>query len=318
MAPRLVDRIATPDGHTIHDFQPRKVRQVIPPAVADSMVNMLCGVVQVGTGRITQIPGVRVAGKTGTAQMAAANRRGYEKGAYIASFIGFLPDMNPRLICVVSVTKPQGIYYGSTVAGPVFRRIMTRIINRDAAIIRPVQGGNEARMPNLIGMTDIGASTKLAELRVPVTVTGSGPIVTGQWPPSLCRLPEGRPVELTFADQTPSGPAVPRVTGMTLRQAVAALTAAGLVPEWQGSGIVHAQLPIAGSVPELGGTVKLSCGRGQAQIDSVAIPPRVTANAEPSDDEDISAFDDAPFVVAAPVAVTAPAVSRGAAGRRGR
>jgi cell division protein FtsI/penicillin-binding protein 2 len=75
-----------------------------------------------GTGWNAKIPNFRVGGKTGTAQLV--RNRGYVHGAYVGSFIGFLPVSRPRIAILVAVTWPtKGGTYGGTVAGPAFREI---------------------------------------------------------------------------------------------------------------------------------------------------------------------------------------------------
>ena len=76
-----------------------------------------------GTGPLAQVAGYRVAGKTGSAHKVEGN--GYSAHRYIASFVGFAPASNPRLIVAVMVDEPSGgKYYGGEVSAPVFSRVM--------------------------------------------------------------------------------------------------------------------------------------------------------------------------------------------------
>ena len=80
-------------------------------------------VVQRGSGKAAQIPGYRVAGKTGTVHKVGS--KGYEYDQYIALFAGVAPASNPRLAMVVMINDPKGReYYGGEVAAPVFSRVM--------------------------------------------------------------------------------------------------------------------------------------------------------------------------------------------------
>lgn len=102
---------------------PQVGKQVMPPQVAQDVVNMLEAVVTRGSGRAAQIPGYRVAGKTGTVHKVG--ERGYEYDQYIALFAGLAPASNPRLAMVVMINDPKGReYYGGEVAAPVFSRVM--------------------------------------------------------------------------------------------------------------------------------------------------------------------------------------------------
>jgi cell division protein FtsI (penicillin-binding protein 3) len=99
-------------------------RQAISPETARAVRQMLELVVQPGgTAPKAQVPGYRVAGKTGTAHKPDGH--GYSANRYISSFVGFAPASNPRLIIAVAIDEPSGsAYYGGTVAAPVFSDVM--------------------------------------------------------------------------------------------------------------------------------------------------------------------------------------------------
>ncbi|WP_421851450.1 peptidoglycan D,D-transpeptidase FtsI family protein [Marinomonas sp.] len=102
---------------------PADGKQVIPPKVAHDVVKMMESVVQRSSGKAAQIPGYRVAGKTGTVHKVGS--KGYEYDQYIALFAGVAPASNPRLAMVVMINDPKGReYYGGEVAAPVFSRVM--------------------------------------------------------------------------------------------------------------------------------------------------------------------------------------------------
>jgi len=75
-----------------------------------------------GSGTAAQIPGYRIAGKTGTAAKPDANG-GYSDTRYVASFVGFAPAKSPRLIALVTVDEPRGAIWGGVVAAPAFAEI---------------------------------------------------------------------------------------------------------------------------------------------------------------------------------------------------
>lgn len=105
--------------------EPPKGEQVLEPKIADQVLLMMEAVTMPG-GTATQanIPGYRVAGKTGTAHKLRADRRGYSDSEYRALFAGMAPVSDPRLAMVIVVENPKGQYYGGLVAAPVFARIM--------------------------------------------------------------------------------------------------------------------------------------------------------------------------------------------------
>ncbi len=90
---------------------------------------MLEGVVQYGTGKAIQSKEYKIAGKTGTAQVANNNKGYYHGGArvYQASFCGYFPADNPQYSCIVVIVGPKNGYYGASVAAPVFKEIADKV-----------------------------------------------------------------------------------------------------------------------------------------------------------------------------------------------
>jgi cell division protein FtsI/penicillin-binding protein 2 len=115
--PQLIEKV---DGEPISE--PRG-RRVIDPTVASQVRTMLEGVLGPGgTASEVSVPGYTLAGKTGTAQVAENGT--YSETKFVASFIGFAPAQDPRLLVAVIVDEPQGEnYYGGSVAAPAFGRI---------------------------------------------------------------------------------------------------------------------------------------------------------------------------------------------------
>ena len=99
--------------------------QMIDPKIADQVLLMMeTATLPGGTATRAQIPGYRVAGKTGTAHKLRADRKGYSTNEYRALFAGVAPVSDPRLAMVVVVENPKGTYYGGTVSAPVFAKVM--------------------------------------------------------------------------------------------------------------------------------------------------------------------------------------------------
>ncbi len=97
--------------------------QVIKHKTAMQVIKILKAVVTEGTGKEAYINGIPIAGKTGTAQVAS-KKGGYIGHQYIASFGGIFPADNPKAILYVVIKKPQILFYGGSVAAPVFRKIV--------------------------------------------------------------------------------------------------------------------------------------------------------------------------------------------------
>jgi cell division protein FtsI (penicillin-binding protein 3) len=100
-------------------------RRIISARVAGQVRTMLEGVFAPGgTASEVSIPGYQLAGKTGTANKIDPATHEYSKAHYVASFMGFAPAANPKLLVAVMVDEPQGAIYGGTVAAPAFGKIM--------------------------------------------------------------------------------------------------------------------------------------------------------------------------------------------------
>ena len=117
LQPHLVDRI---EGSGRVDV---KERRVLSEGTADELTQMLRGVVEEGSGTTAQIPGYRVAGKTGTAAKPEPTG-GYSDTRYVASFVGFAPAKRPEIVVLVTVDEPRGTIWGGVVAAPAFADIM--------------------------------------------------------------------------------------------------------------------------------------------------------------------------------------------------
>ena len=100
--------------------------RIISETTAAALRHMLEGVLAPGgTASEVEVPGYKLAGKTGTASKIDKETGEYSKSAYVASFIGFAPASDPKLLAAVVVDEPQsGSIYGGTVAAPAFGQIM--------------------------------------------------------------------------------------------------------------------------------------------------------------------------------------------------
>jgi cell division protein FtsI (penicillin-binding protein 3) len=109
---------------------------VLSEETATMLTRMLASVVSTGTGGAAEIPGYQVAGKTGTARKLVDGR--YVR-RYMASFAGFLPASDPRVVITVSIDEPRTIY-GGVAAAPVFSEIARHVIQRLAIPAAPPVG----------------------------------------------------------------------------------------------------------------------------------------------------------------------------------
>lgn len=105
-------------------------KQVVSSETARQLKDILKQVITEGTGENAHIPGYEVAGKTGTAQKPKQGGSGYEKGKYVASFVGFVPADNPKISVIVIIDEPQGVIWGGSVAAPAFSNIADYSLRR--------------------------------------------------------------------------------------------------------------------------------------------------------------------------------------------
>lgn len=116
MVPHLTAKVTNPEGVTVETVKPRVEAQVMKPAVANEITEMMEAVVREGTGVPAQIPGIAVAGKTGTAETQ------FGSAINDAWFIAFAPAREPKVAVAVAVEKVPG--YGATYAAPVAKRVI--------------------------------------------------------------------------------------------------------------------------------------------------------------------------------------------------
>jgi penicillin-binding protein A len=123
MKPRLVDRVESPDGRTVDSRGPAEIDQVMKPSTAQKLTAMMEQVVKPGgTAPTAAIPGITVAGKTGTAEVANGT-------ANQAWFIAFAPVPNPRVAIAVTIERTQG--EGGTVAAPIAKQLIQTLLKEN-------------------------------------------------------------------------------------------------------------------------------------------------------------------------------------------
>lgn len=124
MKPYMVRRVVASSGDVLLENEPKIVQQVVSPESAATTTEMLRRVVEVegGTGGKARLDDFPVAGKTGTAQKVDPKTKRYSD-KIIASFAGYVPADDPRLVIVVVVDEPTTARFGGVVAAPIFRTI---------------------------------------------------------------------------------------------------------------------------------------------------------------------------------------------------
>lgn len=126
MKPYIVDEVRSPTLDVLDRATPQVLHQAVSASVASQLTEMMVNVVESGTGRTARIPGVMVAGKTGTANSTPTR-------APYAWMVTFAPANNPKVAVAVFVQKtgvPSANIYGATIAGPIARKVMEAVINQ--------------------------------------------------------------------------------------------------------------------------------------------------------------------------------------------
>jgi cell division protein FtsI (penicillin-binding protein 3) len=211
---------------------PEPVR-VISERTARTLAGILEGVVARGTGTKAAVPGYRLAGKTGTAQKVVPGQ-GFSHSQFVASFAGFGPVDAPRLAGILVLDSPSGgVYYGGQVAAPAFGRIMA-----DALAYLRVPPEED---PVLVADEKSPAEDE-RRARLKPAVAGSGEAAVAEGPVA------------TAPGQ------VPDLRGLSLREAVVALSARGYRAQVAGRGTVLAQAPLPGTALSGGGVCSIRLG----------------------------------------------------------
>jgi peptidoglycan glycosyltransferase len=122
MTPHLTDRIVDPDGRTVKRIAPTVDSRVMKPTTAAALTQMMRTVVEEGTGTAVQLPGIDVAGKTGTAEVGASGQNLTQPW-----FIAFAPADHPRIAIAVTLEHSQG-GFGGTVAAPIARAVLQSLL----------------------------------------------------------------------------------------------------------------------------------------------------------------------------------------------
>ncbi len=185
--PYIVKAILDDDGKALQTFEPEMKRRVISEETSKQVREALESVVAKGSGRNAFTDGLRVGGKTGTAQKVVDGK--YKEGDYIVSFVGFAPADDPELLVYVAIDSPKNsIQFGGVIAAPIVGRIMEEIAPLAKVKLKTEQVEKEyrwgdpltMRTPNLIGMTKSKLANQLETYHI--EWHGTGDSVISQMP----------------------------------------------------------------------------------------------------------------------------------------
>ena len=253
-------------GRTVWEARHDSIRRAFSEETARRLLPYFERVVsRDGTARRAAVEGLRIAGKTGTAQTATG---GSYARSYRASFVGFFPVEDPEVALLVVLDSPTNGYYGGSVAAPIFGAVARRWIGTFPSIAArvapaaPLPERTAAPVPDVDGMPTVLAAGHLRANGFPVRAKGDAP-----WAPvaeqdpgpgtraevrhavRLIAAPADAPARSSEAAPpgAPAGVAMPDLRGLSARRAVAWLASLGVEARLEGSGAVRAQAPAAGT-----------------------------------------------------------------------
>ena len=123
VTPHFGVEVRDEDGKTVETFSYESYKNICSAETSETMRYLLGKVVSEGTGKNAKVEGFSIGGKTATSQTLPRSEH-----KYIASFLGFAPAENPKVLVLVVIRNPQGIYYGGTIAAPVAGEIFENIL----------------------------------------------------------------------------------------------------------------------------------------------------------------------------------------------
>ena len=196
LKPYIVEKIEKHDD-TIIKNQRNTKKRVLSQSNAEKLSLMLSHTVENGSGKLANVAGWNVAGKTGTSKKLIDGQ--YSEKEFISSFVGFFPVENPQLLCLIILDSPdasRNLHWGSMSSAPVFKSVMDRVINIDKSITisrsknqkvknEPIliQKNYERKieyveMPDLYGKTVREAFSELKKIGIRPQISGRGLIVS--------------------------------------------------------------------------------------------------------------------------------------------
>lgn len=250
MRPYLLKEAVSPDGTVLYRTSPKVVSTPISEKTSLTMRKLLEDVVAIGGAKNARIPGYRIGGKTGTAQVYKDGR--IVRNVHIGSFLGFAPADDPRIALLVIVDEADTpVDYGGTTAAPFARQILADVLPYLGYQPDGDDGSEPVQVPDVTGLPLWEARKTLSALGLKVLDDGGSGSVTAQMPSAGAKLRTGGQMMLyTYEEALPETETlvcVPDVSGKSIASAASLLRQRGLEMEIDGSGFAVSQEPAAGS-----------------------------------------------------------------------
>jgi len=206
MRPKVVREVLARDGSVLEQLAPETVCSICSPRVARLNTEILCGVVERGTGTRAAVEGYRVAGKTGTAEIALPEGGGYSRDRHMTVFAGFAPADAPALTIVVVLDSPQTeprLDTGGRVAAPVFQEVARHSLRIVGIPPRPAESDDivvacDRRAPEPVATIDVpvkkveqrgSAMARRARVRMSLSVVNGSGYAEGLLPEADSTVP---------------------------------------------------------------------------------------------------------------------------------
>jgi cell division protein FtsI/penicillin-binding protein 2 len=240
--PYVISHLEDENGQTYDVRQPEKIRQIISNEVSEELRYFMLNIVENGTGKKAQIKNLQIGGKTGTARKMDKKTKKYSTSKYTSSFVGFAPYKEPKYLCSIIIDEPRAAYYGGDVAVPVFRNIMYRIIHLNSEVIHQDKKNDSYQpqlalikdLPDLSGFKVKNAVALLDAKDIDYKLSGKGSVITQV---SL----KDEKVHLKKGSNQIEMDRIPKLTGLTLREATAKLDHSKIRLLIEGTGRVKKQ-----------------------------------------------------------------------------
>ena len=236
MQPKLVK-----DQGLVAEVAPRKI---FSRQVTDRVTEALLDVTESeeGTGHRARLDGYRIAGKTGTSQVVDPKTRHYSLKRYIGSFIGFAVDVEPRLIVYTMLDNPQGVYYATETAAPLFQRVLQAVANRfglpaksTPVLVKSQKPSDKDKLSDEVRQTVASTLTVSSQSIIRPVEVEANP-TWEEFPQDPSKQQDGKKIWKT-----------PNLAGLTAREVFQVLKGKDLSPAFHGFGIVKYQSPLPGS-----------------------------------------------------------------------
>jgi cell division protein FtsI (penicillin-binding protein 3) len=202
----LIDRVQASTGEIVDGRGEIEGERVLSDEAAKRLIDVMLSVVEEGgTATVAAIPGVQVAGKTGTAEKVDPVTGRYSRDLHVSSFIGFAPAENPRVAAIVVLDEPRRAHFGGATAGPVWREIVVSALVDEGLLMADTADDGAPETSVGVGArrekTEKGATTKAEPLSPYVGLTARQALMRASTDGVLVRFEGTGTVRSVTADE---------------------------------------------------------------------------------------------------------------------